>query len=230
MPQIPDKTNIIFDIGCGDIFFIENLAGRLPAGRFIAIDPALSEDMVKMYNSNLAPLHVKVFDSWEKATQNSTDKADIVLLLDVIEHIADDISFLKSLRANPVITDNTLFVITVPAFQALFCSRDRFLGHKRRYNNRQLKNSIEQAGLREISSGYFFFSLLPLRLLQVFKEKMIPGGTGSDKGIGNWKGNRIRDTILKNLLITDFKIASFVRSKRFNPAGLSNFMVCKRSA
>ena len=213
MPQIPGKTNVIFDIGCGDTFFIENLAGRLPACRFIAVDPALNKDMVRMYSSKLAPLHIKVFDSWEKAAQTTADKADIVLLLDVIEHIADDISFLKSLRANPGITDNTLFVITVPAFQALFCSRDRFLGHKRRYNNRQLKNSIEQAGFKEISSGYFFFSLLPVRLLQVIIAKMFPGGTGADKGIGNWKGNRIMDVILKNLLVTDFKIASFLRSK-----------------
>jgi len=229
VPQIPGKTNIVFDIGCGDAFFIENLAERLPNSRFVAIDSAFDDDMVEMYNNKLGQTNIQAFNSLEKATQNNIDKTDIVLLLDVIEHIADDISFLKSLRANPVITDNTLFVITAPAFQALFCSRDRFLGHKRRYNNRQLKNSIEQAGLKEISSGYFFFSLLPLRLLQVFIEKMIPGGTGSDKGIGNWKGNRIRDVILKNLLITDFKIASFLRSKRFNPAGLSNFMICQRS-
>jgi hypothetical protein len=230
VPQIPGKTNIIFDVGCGDTFFIENLAGRLPASRFIAVDPGLNEDMVKLYNSKLSQLHINVFSSWEAATEDRNDKADIILLLDVIEHVPDDISFLKSLTTSTVITDETLFMITAPAFQALFCSRDRFLGHKRRYNNRQLKNSIEQAGLKEISSGYFFFSLLPLRLLRVFIEKMIPGRTGSDQGIGNWKENRIMDVILKNLLITDYKIVSFLRSKRFNPAGLSNFIVCKRSA
>jgi hypothetical protein len=230
VPHIRGKTKIIFDIGCGDAFFIENLAGRLLNSRFVAIDTAFNDDMVEMYNSKIGQANIQVFNSLEKATQNSIDKADLVFLLDVIEHIADDISFLKSLRANPVITDNTLFVITAPAFPALFCSRDSFLGHKRRYNNNQVKNTIQKAGLKEISSGYFFFSLLPLRVLQVLGEKIMPHSTEYDTGIGNWKGNRISDAILKNLLITDFRVASFLRSKGFNPPGLSNFMVCKRSA
>jgi hypothetical protein len=229
MPHIDGGITTVFDIGCGDMFFIDNLARRLPAGRFVAIDPALDENMVKMYSDTLAPLNIKVFDSWEKATQHSPDKADIVLLLDVIEHVDDDISFLKSLKASTVITDETVFIITAPAFQALFCSRDIFLGHKRRYNNCQLKNSIDKAGMKEISSGYFFFSLLPLRVLQVFIEKIVPGRTGYDKGIGDWKGNRIWDSIIKNILIADFKIASFLRDRGINPVGLSNFMVCKRS-
>lgn len=229
MPQIMGRRNTIVDIGCGDMFFIENLARRMPDSRFVAIDPALDEDMVKMFSDKLARFNIKIFNSWETATQNSPDKADIVLLLDVIEHVADDISLLKSLKTSTIITDETIFMITVPAFQGLFCSRDRFLGHERRYNNRQLKNTIKKAGLKEISSGYFFFSLLPLRLLQVFIEKIVPVRPESVKGIGNWKGTRIWDTLIKNLLIADFKIASFLRNKWINPVGLSNFMICKRS-
>ena len=84
----------------------------------------------------------------------------LVTLLDVIEHVADDVALLTDLRSRMSPGDR-LFV-TVPAFQWAFTSWDEALGHHRRYSTRQLRERAGAAGLDTVSTGYLFPELLPL--------------------------------------------------------------------
>ena len=65
-------------------------------------------------------------------------KADIVLAMDVLEHIQDDYSTLKEWKNT--LKPNGLLLITVPAFQHLWSSHDIFLGHHRRYNKKDISD------------------------------------------------------------------------------------------
>ncbi|MBZ5581604.1 MAG: class I SAM-dependent methyltransferase [Acidobacteriia bacterium] len=83
-------------------------------------------------------------------------------LFDVLEHIEDDLGFLKSL-ARRLLAGGRLY-LTVPAFSALWSQEDNDAGHYRRYTLRQLRNVLERAGL-EAEYLTYFFACLPAPIL-----------------------------------------------------------------
>ena len=83
-------------------------------------------------------------------------------LFDVLEHIEDDLGFLKSL-ARRLLAGGRLY-LTVPAFSALWSQEDNDAGHYRRYTLRQLRNVLERAGL-EAEYLTYFFAFLPAPIL-----------------------------------------------------------------
>lgn len=95
---------------------------------------------------------------------------DLVLLLDVLEHVPNDVDFLRSLVDR--LAPGGQVLISVPAWPALFSAHDTFLRHYRRYRRGEALDVIERAGLRAVESGGLFHGLLPVRALQVGLEKV----------------------------------------------------------
>lgn len=219
---------LLMDIGCGDTYFIEKTARRLTNARVAGVDIAFTDETVNKLNSLYAQAGqtltlFKNLDDCAKAYHNQ--KADVVFLMDVIEHIEYDISFLKNLLAQPFIGPNTMFLITVPAFQGLFSAHDVFLLHYRRYTKKMLRNHTQQAGLQTQTSGYFFVLLLLIRILQKTKEVLTK--PNKQKGIGQWKGGPAKTKLLVNTLIADYKLGKLLRKMGLTLPGLSCFMVGK---
>jgi hypothetical protein len=157
--------------------------------------------------------------------------ASLVLLMDVIEHIEDDTGFLAALLARADVGRHTKFLITVPAFQALFCSHDVFLGHYRRYSKALLAKRLEASGLTVIEIGYLFFTLLPVRLVQVIKERLLgpkPGKISS--GLVTWNGGPARAAILREALVLDARVSLGLSKVGVRLAGLSSYAICAKSA
>ena len=123
-----------------------------------------------------------------------------------------------------------MFLIAVPAFQSLFCSHDDFLGHYRRYTNKSLKVNLAEAGLNVFKIGYFFFSLLPIRIIEVIKESIIkPSSKINATGLTKWEGSKTKSIFLKNILLLDISIAFTLKKIGINMVGLSNYAICRRS-
>ncbi|MCH9670752.1 MAG: class I SAM-dependent methyltransferase [Gammaproteobacteria bacterium] len=89
---------------------------------------------------------------------------DTLLLLDVIEHLPDPVSFVQSLfQAFP---NARRLVITVPARQELWSNYDEFFGHFRRYSLPMTSEFGAELGWETVRNEYFFHSVyLPARLL-----------------------------------------------------------------
>jgi SAM-dependent methyltransferase len=85
----------------------------------------------------------------------------LVLLMDVLEHLPDDLVMLKSIKRACVGDDNHFF-ITVPAFRSLWSGHDVFLGHYRRYRIPMLREVLEKAAFRQIKNYYLYGTLFPL--------------------------------------------------------------------
>jgi hypothetical protein len=116
-----------------------------------------------------------------------------VSFFDVIEHIEDDVSFLKALYSK--IEKGTKIYITVPAYNRLWSDVDDYGGHFRRYNLKMVKKLALDSGYKLIYFNYFFSHLtlisyflraLPYKLgKRKAKEKIMENETSqhSPKGI-----------------------------------------------
>jgi SAM-dependent methyltransferase len=84
---------------------------------------------------------------------------DVVLLLDVIEHVADPVSMLAEL--GQTLPNARAAIVTVPARQELWSKLDERAGHHRRYQVAELSAVVAAAGLVVMDTRYLFRALYP---------------------------------------------------------------------
>jgi SAM-dependent methyltransferase len=97
---------------------------------------------------------------------------DLILMLDVLEHIAQPEAVLS--RARELLAPRGRILITVPAFQWLWTSHDTLNQHVLRYSTGTLRDLIARAGLAADETGYLFQSLVVPKLLVRIKESIVP--------------------------------------------------------
>ena len=85
---------------------------------------------------------------------------DLVAVLDVVEHIEDDVAALKGMAS--LLKPGGKILIAVPAHQWMWSAHDVVNHHHRRYSKATLKTAIERAGLKPDKLGYFNTLLFPL--------------------------------------------------------------------
>ncbi len=221
--------DVVLDVGCGDTFVVESLARLYPAVQFHAVDSAFTDDVMAIYRARVAAPNVSLFASLDELPIGRP--AALVLLMDVIEHVADDVGFLRDLMSRPCTGRETRVLITVPSYAALFCSHDRFLGHYRRYSTRTLSKSVGAAGLVTSEAGHLFASLLPVRVWQVFRERWSRRvATEPPTGLATWNGNETQGRALAALLELDGRCSLWLLGLGIRLPGLSNFAICRKSA
>jgi len=149
----------LLDIGAGSGIFSKQLLQH-GAASAICIDPAYREERQEFVNAK--PISF--------LRQIRSEKCDLILLMDVLEHVDDDVGLVRSAIAGAA--EHAYVMITVPAFQSLFSSHDVFLEHKRRYTLRQVEQVVRAAGLEILSTRYFFAFLLPIAaIIRLLKRK-----------------------------------------------------------
>lgn len=89
---------------------------------------------------------------------------DLVALLDVLEHVDDDVGSLRSLGTR--LNDDGRLILTVPAVPWLWSRHDELHHHKRRYTPQTLERAVREAGLSVKKMGYFNSLLFPVAVGQ----------------------------------------------------------------
>ena len=84
---------------------------------------------------------------------------DVVLALDVLEHLDDDATALA--EAARLLKPGGTLVVTVPALPSLWGAQDVVSHHRRRYTKRTLRGLFARAGLPAPEVTYFNTLLLP---------------------------------------------------------------------
>lgn len=156
----------IMDAGCGNGDNLEFLSkyGELVAieREDNALERAKSRQIGKVVKGELP----------DNFPSDINKENDLIVLLDVLEHIDDDeksLSMLKNWAKN-----NARLLITVPAYQFLWTRHDELHHHKRRYTVGQLKKIIENNGWKVNYISYFNSFLFPLALMVRLKDKVFP--------------------------------------------------------
>lgn len=144
--------------------------------------------------------------------------ARVVVLLDVIEHVADPVGLLRSAAAT--LDPEGGIVVTVPAIPALFGPWDRMLGHHRRYSRALLRQQAREAGLRVAWLSHWNAFTLPAAIAVRTLEKLgRRGGTAEFPRV-----SPAVNTLLIALARAERKLITSVGV----PAGLSLVGVLKR--
>lgn len=221
--QKPDTH--ILDLGCGDAYVAQQLSNTFSKASFYCVDIAFTSDMIDSISKTVKENPITLYSSLHSFKEKNQRKVDVVLLLDVIEHIEDEISFLQGLANSGVIDENTKIIISVPAFQFLFSNHDIYLKHFRRYNVELLNKHLNKAGFESIKVGYFFFTLLLIRVIQkIFRQNR---SVDKEKGIGAYQSKGVYDRVVVKVLYLDFLIGKFFRLFRIRIPGLSCFSICQ---
>lgn len=224
---VAKEDPIIVDIGCGDSFVVESVSKLYPKAKLIAVDTAFTPDIIEYYKTKINNPNITFYYNVDEVP--ASVQADCILLMDVIEHIEFDVSFIQHVLSKPFAIQSTKWFITVPAYQSLFCAHDTFLGHYRRYDNKMLVDHTSEAGLKTITIGYFFLSLLLPRYIQVKKE-VSNKNNQTTTGLVEWNGSRFKTNLIKTVLVIDFKITSFFKALGIKLPGLSNYIICEKRA
>lgn len=158
----PIKARAILDVGAGSGFFARHLLQTTGAHSACCVDTSYATE----HDETVAGGHRLQF-----RREIATSDADLVLLMDVLEHVTDDLDLLsRYVRSSP---PGAWFVISVPAFGWLWSGHDEFLGHQRRYTLPQLESVIAEAGLQLECGCYFFGLVLPLALPGRLYERLL---------------------------------------------------------
>lgn len=156
----------ILDIGAGSGFFTHHLLTRTTATEAWCVDISYETDSDTTTAGK--PVHYR-------RSIDSVD-TDLVLLMDVLEHVDDDVGLLKAYLDK--VPPGSRFLMTVPAFRFLWSGHDEFLEHKRRYTLPQLETVVRDAGLTVMQGAYYFGLVFPiaatLRLLPIGAQPSAP--------------------------------------------------------
>jgi 2-polyprenyl-3-methyl-5-hydroxy-6-metoxy-1,4-benzoquinol methylase len=143
-----DATQVL-DVGAGSGYFSRRLLEAGLAHEAWCVDPHYPQDSDEEWDGK--PAHFR--------RSYRGGQADLVLMMDVLEHVEDDLALLKTyVRA---VQPGTHFLITVPAFQWLWSGHDVFLEHYRRYTLAGVESLLRAGGLELRKGAYFFGLLLP---------------------------------------------------------------------
>jgi len=84
---------------------------------------------------------------------------DTIVMLDVLEHIENDVSLLRKLR-DGLASDGRL-ILKVPAGRWLYSTMDKAIGHFRRYSRRSLADTLNRAGFSVMAMRPFNAAAIP---------------------------------------------------------------------
>lgn len=203
----------VLDVGAGDGWFGERLVDQLPRGAEVVCWD------VNYDVEDLGPATPGVVRTREQPSAGY----DLVLLLDVLEHIEDPAAFVESMLA-PLTHPGTPVLVAVPAHQRLFGSHDRALGHHRRYGRRELLDQLDP-WIEPIEEGSLFTALLLPRAAAVVVERLRPRPAPTDQhGVGRWNGGRLLTATVNAALAADVQVGRAGRRAGVRLPGLSHWV------
>lgn len=203
----------ILDIGCGSGLMLKDLA---ELGETCGMD--MSDDAIKfskeIYNGEIKKGALPDNLPYEKYYFN------LIVALDVIEHIDDDLASLKAMRSR--LKKNGMALITVPAYMFLWSAFDEMNEHKRRYTMSELREKIIEAGFEIEKISYFNTLLFPLVYIVRKLNNLMGRNGGSDVDMPN----KLVNYICKKI----FSIERYLLRMVSLPFGVSLIVVARNKS
>ncbi|MBA3880237.1 MAG: SAM-dependent methyltransferase [Sphingobium sp.] len=147
------KDARILEIGCGTGHNLPMLA-RFGQVEAIEIDPAARAIASERLGRPVGDAPLPELPGIERSAY------DLIAVLDVVEHIEDDVAALAAMR--DCLKPGGKILIAVPAHQWMWSAHDVVNHHHRRYSKTTLGHAIAAAGLKHNGLRWFNSLLFPL--------------------------------------------------------------------
>jgi len=144
------KPQRLLDVGAGSGFFSRHLLAEGSAQSALCVDIGYDRDCDDRIGTK--PVFYR--------RDCGTTDCDLVLMMDVLEHVDDDRGLVRHYAAK--VPSGAHFLVTVPAFRFLWSGHDVFLEHKRRYRLGEIEAAMRDAGLSIVKGAYYFGLIFPL--------------------------------------------------------------------
>ena len=202
----------ILDAGCGngDNLSLLSTFGDLVAfeKNEYALKTAKSKKIGEIYKAELP----------DKLPNAIKTNFDLIVLLDVLEHIDDDSKSLTTVRK--LMNNKGIILITVPAFQWLWSEHDVIHHHKRRYSKSELREKLDSSGFRIKYISYFNTLLFPFALVERIGQKIFSPSNPEILELPNNKINFLLEKI--------FSLEAIFMNKISLPFGLSLVAIAEK--
>lgn len=153
---------------------------------------------------------------------------ELALLLDVLEHVENDASFLGEIVGERL-APGAAVLLSLPAWPALVTEHDRLLQHRRRYAPAAARALAEGAGLRLERSGGLFHSLAIARIALSLVERLRPNHR-PHAHLGEWAHGPRLTGLISAFLDADAAIALLASRLELQLPGLSWWALCRRTS
>lgn len=156
----------ILDVGCGNGVvrgMLEGLFDCVVSGCDLVID------ILRLIPPGKGRIYFYDVNQREKQLKG---EFPLILLMDVLEHINDPVTFLGS--AGYHLTEGGRLIVNVPAWPYLYSSYDKVQGHVKRYTMDVLKKELDAAGYDIQKITYWGMVLWPIVCLRKFLLRFFP--------------------------------------------------------
>lgn len=135
------KGKQVVDVGCGNGLFLSFLGGH--DKRVVGIEP---NNDLRALASKINSGAVIIPGKAEEMLALLPEPVDTIVMIDVLEHIKEDVEHVKKVQA--ILKNEGEFIFVVPAHSFLYGKRDQQVGHYRRYSRKVVKNILTSNGFR----------------------------------------------------------------------------------
>lgn len=157
------EPRVILDVGAGSGFFSRALLCSKTVQEAICVDTGYWSEHKELVSGK----PIRFCSSCGKVDAN------LVLLMDVLEHVDDDAMLLQEYIGK--VPGGACFLVTVPAFSFLWSGHDVYLGHKRRYTLSALERLVHNAGLKVERISYYYGLVFPLAVAIRYFNRLLRG-------------------------------------------------------
>ncbi|MGB8296104.1 MAG: methyltransferase domain-containing protein [Polyangia bacterium] len=212
----------VLDVGAGDAWFAALFCQRYPRDKVVCWDAGYTAERVRTMDAAAAGLSF--------VASAPEGPFDLVLLLDVIEHVQDDVAFLRDVLAR--LRSGGTAIVSVPAWPWLYGAHDVHLGHCRRYSPAGARNLLSAVGIEVEQAGGLFHALLPARALTVLAGRLSRDketGTGRPvDDLGNWGAGAAVTRALDAILRFEGRLSRRLAAVGLELPGLSWWARCRK--
>ncbi|MBY9007920.1 MAG: class I SAM-dependent methyltransferase [Candidatus Lokiarchaeota archaeon] len=99
------------------------------------------------------------------------DSFNLIIMLDVLEHIKDDKIVLKEI--NRILKENGYLIITVPHRMKYYSDQDKIIGHYRRYELVQIIELLDNYNLKILKTFGVYGQLFRITEIQSYRPKEV---------------------------------------------------------
>jgi len=225
--RVTGQGGAALDMGAGDGYFAQRLLANSPSvERLTCFDLAYDAAWLQAKAARDPRL---TFTATKPEGSYS-----LVLMLDVLEHMEDDLAALRD-TVSSLLAPGGWLLVSVPAGQMLFSRHDELLGHKRRYTPARLRALVEGAGLAIVERGDLFASLLVPRAVAklgelVLGKRRCPASTVPahiETSLGTWQRGPFVTALVTAALVADARCSRMAARLRLPFAGLSTWVLAQ---